>query len=312
MLNRSQRRHRVGFTLVELLVVIAIIGILMGLLFPAVSAVRQAARRSQCSSNLRQIIVAVLTSETSSLVFPAGDNGDGGSFYVELLPFFKQEFLAQLEDSDLASGETYRDRLAEMSEIRLEVLLCPSTAQIMANVPNTGDFTTSYCGVCGPTGTATASDNSQSYTYDTYTPSVSTNGLVGLQGLFSPNSAGQFKGRRLNDVRDGASYTFGIGEISDITFDPGTEITAGWAFGADFDTSGGVTKTFGLKSVSHAINSNDGEFNDLSFSSNHPGGSQFAYIDGSVRFIDDNIPVDIIKILCSIDEIEKPEELEEF
>jgi len=108
MFNSNQRNPRAGFTLVELLVVIAIIGILVSLIFPAMSAVRQAARRTQCSSNLRQIIVAVLTAETSNLTFPAGDDGEGGGFVVELLPYFKQEYFVEVAGKTLQAGETNR------------------------------------------------------------------------------------------------------------------------------------------------------------------------------------------------------------
>jgi len=61
-----------GFTLVEMLVVIAIIGILVAMLFPALQAVRQSARKTKCSANLRQVILATLTFETSRQQFPAG------------------------------------------------------------------------------------------------------------------------------------------------------------------------------------------------------------------------------------------------
>jgi prepilin-type N-terminal cleavage/methylation domain-containing protein/prepilin-type processing-associated H-X9-DG protein len=106
MSHLEKRRQRDGFTLVELLVVIAIIGILIGMLLPAVQSVREAARRTDCSNNLRQLGVAAQNYETSFGHYPDGmwcseaDNTDSGSpyllrwyghtFFVSLLPFMEQ------------------------------------------------------------------------------------------------------------------------------------------------------------------------------------------------------------------------------
>lgn len=96
------RRSRKGFTLVELLVVIAIIGILVGLLLPAVQAAREAARRMQCSNNLKQLGLAVLNYESTYKHLPSmgyiGENGAPGlgegnytfSFTMQILPYIEQ------------------------------------------------------------------------------------------------------------------------------------------------------------------------------------------------------------------------------
>ena len=74
--------HNRGFTLVELLVVIAIIGILVGMLLPAVQNVREAARRTTCLNNLRQISLAALNFESAREVFPPGLNSRGGGYFI--------------------------------------------------------------------------------------------------------------------------------------------------------------------------------------------------------------------------------------
>lgn len=301
-----------GFTLVEMLIVIAIIGILIAMLFPALQAVRQSARKTTCSANLRQIVLATLTLETNRQRFPKGDNGRGGSYLVELLPFLKQEFLHERAIADL-EGQTYAERLEELSELDVETFLCAASysTDLKANVSEQGLFTTHYYGIAGPIGNGVSSDEEYEYEYDSI--DSSTAGPIGLQGIFSPNKFGVFKERTVRDVRDGTSYTFGVGEISG--FDNSELLDqierGGWAFGATYDGKR-ATELYGLKSVQFKMNSAEGALNDQPFSSNHPNGAQFALLDGAVRFVDDRISLSILKAFCSIDEVERPEKLNDF
>ena len=76
-MNLRRRRRRQGFTLIELLVVISIIGILVGLLLPAINSAREAGRRAQCQSNMRNVVLAILGYSTNNNSFPpAGDSGE--------------------------------------------------------------------------------------------------------------------------------------------------------------------------------------------------------------------------------------------
>ncbi|QDV23209.1 DUF1559 domain-containing protein [Aureliella helgolandensis] len=123
-----------AFTLVELLVVIAIIGILVGLLLPAVQAAREAARRMQCSNNLKQLALAAHNYESAHKRFPgpAEDSLYGYSFQSKLLPFVEQANLHNLIDyqQPLLTGVAYNPdlnpNLAPVVGQLLAVFLCPS------------------------------------------------------------------------------------------------------------------------------------------------------------------------------------------
>src|SRR5690606_770433 len=101
----KHRSQHVGFTLVELLVVIAIIGVLVALLLPAVQAAREAARRSACTNNLKQLALATLNFEAAKGALPAGaeilvpehcaSDCRGNAMYVAVMPYFEQGVIEQ-------------------------------------------------------------------------------------------------------------------------------------------------------------------------------------------------------------------------
>lgn len=97
MIARSHRTLRPAFTLVELLVVIAIIAMLVSLLLPAVQSAREAARRSQCQNNLKQIGLSILNYESANEYLPRGANlGEGSMWTAFILPFMEDESLWDL------------------------------------------------------------------------------------------------------------------------------------------------------------------------------------------------------------------------
>jgi prepilin-type N-terminal cleavage/methylation domain-containing protein len=134
-MNASQYR---GFTLVELLVVIAIIGVLIGMMLPAVQSAREAARRLDCSNNLKQLSLAVLSHESALHRFPTGgwgwmwvgdpDRGNGpnqpGGWAYNILPFLEQNILHNL-GAGLPEHDK-KDAAAQMLSVPLPEFICPS------------------------------------------------------------------------------------------------------------------------------------------------------------------------------------------
>lgn len=129
-----------GFTLVELLVVIAIIGILIGMLLPAVQAVREAARRSQCSNNMKQWTLGILNFESAQQKFPFGSIGKSLSLSPEatdlrqtwvmhLFPYLEQGNLANLSDYELdffVAPNTIPFTLNGSTGQNAPIFVCPS------------------------------------------------------------------------------------------------------------------------------------------------------------------------------------------
>jgi prepilin-type N-terminal cleavage/methylation domain-containing protein len=126
------RIHRAAFTLVELLVVIAIIGILIALLLPAVQAAREAARRSQCLNNLKQLGVGVHNYHDSKRYFPPGKIACcWGTWQPAILPYLEQEAVAELYQNfggDDTTGPRYSTapNTTNVCIKRFPTLTCPS------------------------------------------------------------------------------------------------------------------------------------------------------------------------------------------
>jgi len=324
---KSQRRRRgsPGFTLVELLVVIAIIGILIALLLPAVQAAREAARRSQCSNNLKQIGLGLHNYHDRSKCFPPGyllfPNANlpagpcvGGNWVVNtayrsswgwgayILPYIEQAPLyAQLNPGPinlseaLVAGGPY-DRITAL-QTKLSAFRCPSDI-------NQSTATSPYYNLVdsAQTGRATAMSNyvgsNTSHKWHSGGRMVSPDGNeCGQWGTVPANYApdGMFWRNSkvdMRDVRDGTSNVLFVGErCSLIRTAAGTyTCSAGLVFGTE-NNNEQLSIRYNLGSGAQPINLNPTYGCAYGYSSMHPGGAQFVLVDASVRFVSETIDV---------------------
>jgi prepilin-type N-terminal cleavage/methylation domain-containing protein len=127
-------RRRPGYSIVELLVVTAIIAILIGLLLPAVQAAREAARRTQCKNNIKQLALAHLSYHDAHVCFPPGWNGGNGAAWgMQLQPFFENQLNADLVDFNTvmtSTNGTAPNRNYDQINVVVSLFKCPSAADL--------------------------------------------------------------------------------------------------------------------------------------------------------------------------------------
>ncbi|MCE9566151.1 MAG: DUF1559 domain-containing protein [Planctomycetes bacterium] len=304
---------RFAFTLIELLVVIAIIAILIGLLLPAVQKVREAAARTKCSNNLKQMMLGMHAFHDVASKLPPScaraTVGDGGAPYAAaywsyfLLPYIEQGPLYSSIPTTLPptwSGTTLAALQANVPSYR-----CASTTDLDSydvtegGTTITGRRAVSYGVVVSssvgnpttPPGTYNGSGENHNYMDD---PSISP-GPIGSYGmkLIHPRFDGVFNQgseTKLLDISDGTSNTVGIGERYRrfaTGFNPGGGSCGGyWGVGGP-----SAQNEHSQFSGSLGIPINGGSGDSIlftGFSSRHTGGANFAMMDGGVRFLRDS------------------------
>jgi prepilin-type N-terminal cleavage/methylation domain-containing protein len=316
-------RRSAGFTLVELLVVIAIIATLIGLLLPAVQSAREAARRSSCQNNLRQMSIGALGYHDAKRKFPSGYTQESisGAFQGHSLFYFVLPFMEQRQLFDSMDPKVPRNNITgsagSKAAAAVATFVCPSD-QFPEGNPHAYSATerygvTSYRGNAGSRPFfATSSSNDGMFM---------TTGSAARKATSAPNGISV----RIKDVPDGTSKTILFADSSHVDPKFNTFTTAGWNSGSTISTwsrwypAGGDNGLGNLlcgafspvnykTPFAHGGPGAPGSqsawytFQDMRLSaigSEHPGGASISLVDGSVRFLLDSTEQSLLSLYCT-------------
>jgi prepilin-type N-terminal cleavage/methylation domain-containing protein/prepilin-type processing-associated H-X9-DG protein len=295
-----QRGPAKGFTLIELLVVIAIIGILISLLLPAVQKVREAANRTKCANNMKQIALACINYETShgalppATVGPPSGTQDFATWAVLILPFIEQDNLYHRWDL----GDIYAKQDPAMVKSPVSLFFCPTRGQPRISARGQESqygLVADYLG-CG--GYGTDSDTSdpahRGVIIDASSYVIENGKWVSCQGRVT-----------MGNIPDGTSNTFMLGE-KHIT-PAALQQTLDYGDGSVYDHYYGRYSTrcagpiYPLRGQYDSCGGNPAQCY-RGFGSWHSGICQFAFVDGHVQALNNSTSTDVLYLLAVRDD----------
>ena len=305
---RSKNMRQKGFTLVELLVVIAIIGMLVGLLLPAVQQAREAARTMQCSNNLKNIGLAALNHESTTKAFTSGgwnwnwsgdpDAGFGpaqpGSWCYSILPFIEQNALYQLgRDNDIESvSGTQKEGAGQCMSTALPIFNCPSrrtakpyqlsTTVYNANKPNMGGKSDYAASAGAYDNTVSSSNGFGDYTSGRKAIKNKTWTISKLTGVMYDCSE-----TTMGEIRDGTSNTYLVGEkfVNPDRYESTTSQDDNGMFAGQDQDNARTAGKLSSNSAKQPRQDRKGYDGSIEFGSSHAGAFGVVMCDGSVQRI---------------------------
>lgn len=323
--EQAKRPGRVGFTLVELLVVVAIIGVLVGLLLPAVQAAREAARLTTCKSHLRNIGLATLQFHDSYLAFPPARlrarndysydacETNQPSWLVRIMPFLEEQSMASQWDlyGDFESHDpTLREYVSP-------VYICPSRRGIEQAVVSAGEFDQDVTFPCGCNssynvkffsgavgdyggnhGDFTGGSYGEEYSY--WRGGNGTGVIISSRPICRENRpTGWLDKIQMKDLIDGVSHTAMAGEMHVPEGQLGVPPANGPMYnGEDLPAFARI----GGPGIGLARGPTDHSINVIGFGSWHVGVCPFVMADGSVRVVNNEIDSETLGSMCRRDD----------
>jgi prepilin-type N-terminal cleavage/methylation domain-containing protein/prepilin-type processing-associated H-X9-DG protein len=318
---RHPRRSACGFTLIELLVVIAIIAILIGLLLPAVQKVREAAARTKCQNNLKQLGLALINNHDSRGSFPAAwlvsKNANGDNINTSWVPFtfpyLEQGSVTAIYHFDVDFGNIANDDVGKVNPLpkantkHIPALICPSDPNPDRVTDTANRAPTDYMPTCELLPTSRPPANPFADYPGTFGMAFPP-GDASYVGVLAKSTPAKPVNRKVTDVTDGTSNTIMLAECAGLTdIWVGGKLAnvpptgdAAWCNPETQIVAGGCDPNAGTAPGPQAINgcNSSGHLKNQVYSF-HGQGANVVFADGSVHFLSQSMKLEVLIALVT-------------